>query len=453
MIIVRDLSRLGRDYIEVGDYLEQIFPVLGIRFIAVNSYYDSNDYIGKTIGMDVTISNLVNHLYSRDISTKIKSANASNWKRGKTTRSRAPFGYKCGESKHEWVIDDEAAEVVQLIFHLAGEGWTTSMIVEHLNQMKLETPGQHRQRITGDRVAYKTVQTEKLWTQSMVCLILHRLEYTGCMVHGKRRKLNVGSDATRTVPYSERFLIENAHPAIIDKAQYEQAQIIFAGYGMGTYRIPKSFSLRKKVKCGNCRLALEYKELNGKRLLYCYHKRGAGSSARCCEDFYSLDQIESSVLQASNKQLELLREVNHRISAVAAIEQKRKRQVANHVESQIEKLKTERIHQYEAYATGVISKEEYLKQRQIIAEEIQRFEEESNRIVPLDDSLQMMAEKLGQYTDNEGTTKIERLTSEIVQRYIETVYMYDSEHMEIVFSFDDLLMNAVEQLSEETKSA
>ena len=84
-IIVKDLSRLGRDYIGVGDYLEQIFPVLGIRLIAVNSLYDSNDYVGKTIGLDISINNLVNSLYSKDLSKKYKSA----------VRTKLLFGILC----------------------------------------------------------------------------------------------------------------------------------------------------------------------------------------------------------------------------------------------------------------------------------------------------------------------------------------------------------------------
>lgn len=134
-IIVKDLSRLGRDYIGVGDYLEQIFPVLGVRFIAVNSMYDSNDYIGKTVGLDVSITNLVNTLYSKDLSKKYKSAVRTKWKNGSSTYGRLPLGYeKDPSNKGKWILDPEGAAIIRRVFDLALEGKDNSRIVHHLNE-------------------------------------------------------------------------------------------------------------------------------------------------------------------------------------------------------------------------------------------------------------------------------------------------------------------------------
>lgn len=134
-ILVKDLSRLGRDYIGVGDYLEQIFPVLSVRFIAVNSNYDSNRYIGKTMGLDMAVSNLVNSLYSRDISKKVKSGFRARWKQGISTSARPPYGYiKDKAAKGGWRIDTEAAKIVKLIFEKASDGWSTGRIAGYLNE-------------------------------------------------------------------------------------------------------------------------------------------------------------------------------------------------------------------------------------------------------------------------------------------------------------------------------
>ena len=121
-IIVKDFSRFGRDYIGVGDYLEQILPILGIRFISVNNNYDSNDYFGKTMGMDMAIHNLVNNLYSKDISKKIKSALRVKWKNGQWTGGKPPFGYLRDTETGEWVIDPVAGKYVRAIFDKAIEG-------------------------------------------------------------------------------------------------------------------------------------------------------------------------------------------------------------------------------------------------------------------------------------------------------------------------------------------
>ena len=119
-IIVKDLSRFGRDYIGVGEYMEQIFPLLGVRLIAINDNYDSNNYKGTTLGMDVVVSNLVNTMYCRDAGKKLRTANQVKWRKGITTASAAPFGYQFDpDKKGAFIIDPPAAKIVRRIFDLA----------------------------------------------------------------------------------------------------------------------------------------------------------------------------------------------------------------------------------------------------------------------------------------------------------------------------------------------
>ena len=113
-IIVKDLSRFGRDYIGVGEYMEQIFPLLGVRLIAINDNYDSNNYKGTTLGMDVVVSNLVNTMYCRDAGKKLRTANQVKWRKGITTASAAPFGYQFDpDKKGAFIIDLPAAKIVR----------------------------------------------------------------------------------------------------------------------------------------------------------------------------------------------------------------------------------------------------------------------------------------------------------------------------------------------------
>ena len=133
-IIVKDFSRFGRDYIGVGDYLEQVLPILEIRFISLNNNYDSNDYLGKTMGMDMAIHNLVNNLYSKDISKKLKSALRVKWKNGQWTGGKPPFGYLRDSKTGEWLIDPVAGKYVRTIFDKAIEGCSTSQISYYMNE-------------------------------------------------------------------------------------------------------------------------------------------------------------------------------------------------------------------------------------------------------------------------------------------------------------------------------
>lgn len=128
-IIVKDLSRFGRDYISVGEYMEQIFPLLGVRLIAINDNYDSDNYKGTTLGIDVVVSNLVNTMYCRDAGKKLRTANQVKWRKGITTASAAPFGYRFDpDKKGAFIIDPPAAKIVRRIFDLAILGLGTREI-------------------------------------------------------------------------------------------------------------------------------------------------------------------------------------------------------------------------------------------------------------------------------------------------------------------------------------
>ncbi|WP_286081493.1 recombinase family protein, partial [Parablautia intestinalis] len=119
-IIVKDFSRFGRDHLETGNYLERIFPLLGIRFISVNDQFDSEDCMGMTGGMSVALKNIINSMYSRDLSKKVKSAMGTRAARGEYMGAFAPYGYlKNPENVHQLIPDKEAAEVVRMIFTMA----------------------------------------------------------------------------------------------------------------------------------------------------------------------------------------------------------------------------------------------------------------------------------------------------------------------------------------------
>lgn len=142
VIMVKDLSRLGRDYIGVGDYIEQIFPLMGVRFIAVNNSFDSMKLNNGTPGIEVAVSNLVNNMYSRDIAKKIRAALETNWKNGKATCTNVPFGYVWNKKGGQrWEIDPEAAPCVKKVFELALSGRNTTQIAYGMNELNLPTPG------------------------------------------------------------------------------------------------------------------------------------------------------------------------------------------------------------------------------------------------------------------------------------------------------------------------
>lgn len=143
-VIVKDFSRFGRDYIELGDYLERIFPFMGVRFISINDHYDSLDYKGTTGGLDVVMKNIVYDYYSKDLSMKVKTAKYQKMKQGKYLGGHVPYGLmKDPKDKHKLITDPEAAAVVREIFDMAIAKMRLIDMARTLNERGVETPGQY----------------------------------------------------------------------------------------------------------------------------------------------------------------------------------------------------------------------------------------------------------------------------------------------------------------------
>lgn len=172
-IVVKDLSRLGRDYIEVGSLLEQIFPLYQVRVIAVNDNYDSDNYDGSTGGMNVAFKNLIYMLYSRDLSNKVSSAMHTRILKGENISGQLRYGYvKDPNDKHKIIVDPEAAEVVKLIFELTAQGKSKTEVANYLNAQGIDTPSAYKKR-KGSRNFFHAVEVKSLWSTSSIRDILN----------------------------------------------------------------------------------------------------------------------------------------------------------------------------------------------------------------------------------------------------------------------------------------
>ena len=221
-IIVKDFSRFSRDYIELGTYLEQIFPFMGVRFISVNDNYDSEAGSGGAGEMDISFRNLMYDLYSKDLSVKVKSSLAAKKERGQFISANCPFGYeKAPGDKHSLVVVEDEAEIVRRIFRMTAEGMTSSQIAKAFNKEGVKTPiefrlekGKTSRRAKGGRFA---------WQGSTICAILRNESYTGDMVYGKTYKEHLGG-RNRIRPRSEWRIFRNHHAPIISRELFEEVQ-------------------------------------------------------------------------------------------------------------------------------------------------------------------------------------------------------------------------------------
>ena len=449
VILVKDLSRLGRDYIGLGDYMEQIFPLLGIRLIAVNSNYDSNSYRGLTIGLDTAVTNLVNTMYSRDISKKVKSALESKWKKGEQCGRKPPYGYRQNNQvKGNWEIDPEAAETVKLIFNLACEGWKTKEIAEELNKRELQTPGRYK-REKGEYAASKLKDSELLWDTGKIVQIIRRYEYTGAFVNNRRKTVQPCSGITRAVPESEWIITEDAHAAIVSKETYDLAQMVIQNAPKGRYKNTVPYVLRGKIKCGNCGAALAYVPRLYDSAYYCPHAMKVGSASQCCKDQFLEHEINGAVIQSLKLEIRRFLSLRNQIQFDKKTAPKLYKKI-NRLSRNIDIKQAERIRQYEEYAERKITLQKYKTIKQKLTDDINRLSEEKEKL----ESFLISESEFTKQTDilaqsAEAVLGEEILTEEIVKQFIEAVYVHDSQHIEVKYVFQDMLQEVINRV--ETK--
>ena len=208
----------------------------------------------------MSVMNLVNALYSKDLSRKTRSAFEAKWKSGKSTSGRPAFGYiKDPEDHSQWIIEPVAAGIVRRIFNMAMEGENTRAIVDALNADHVMNPGQYREMYGFvKRVKRNVKDDEWIWTTTMVWKILRAYEYTGALVQGKTRNLSVGSKALRKNDASDQIIFEGHHEPIVTHEEFRKAgEVIRTAKKSGPVN-HDDYPLGPVVYCGNCGLRMEH---------------------------------------------------------------------------------------------------------------------------------------------------------------------------------------------------
>ena len=226
-VLVKDLSRFGRNYIEVGRYLERIFPVMRVRLIAVTDNYDSQSAWKTSDSIMVPMRNLLNDAYCRDISVKIKSQLAVKRKRGDFVGSFATYGYQKDPSNHtKLIVDELAAENVQSVFRWKISGMSNQGIADRLNARKVPSPATRKLQSGAKLSLHFRKSDEPPWSAKAVDRILHNEVYIGKLVQGKTRRLDYRSKKKMNVPMRDWTIVDNTHEAIISAEQFELVQRI-----------------------------------------------------------------------------------------------------------------------------------------------------------------------------------------------------------------------------------
>ena len=274
-IVVKDFSRFARNYIEMGTYLEQIFPFLGVRFISISDRYDSKDYKGKSSDIEVQFKGLIADFYVKDQSVKVKAAVSTRRGKGEYCCGSAPYGYRINpENKKELVIVEDEAEVIRRVFELTNQRYSKMEICRLFNEEGVLTPLQsmsRRQKSDSKKAASRGLQ----WTSDMIRKIVDDKTYIGCMVYGKTKIPDPGTGKEVPVPRNQWKVMENHHEPIVSKEVFEKAQSLQIRYTKKSKFDRETTLLGGYVKCGNCCRSLTSSSPIHSHILYsCAYSKG-----------------------------------------------------------------------------------------------------------------------------------------------------------------------------------
>ena len=288
VIIIKDLSRLGSNYIETGNFVEVVFPAMGVSVISVNEKYeiDSSDYYGSDY---VPLKNLFNEMYAKDISKKVRSALIVKKYNGEFVGKLAPYGYiKDPKDKHKFLIDKNVSHIIMKIFDMILDGKSRREVADFLNQNDILTPSDYLKININ-----KDVAVMKKWNPEMVNSILRNENYTGTLFQGKKRKLNYRVNKKINIAKENWIVTENHHEAIISKEKFDKVQNILDNYATRANRNGDFEILSGFIRCSDCKGQMLLKGGKNKKYYYCtnYFKK------KCTSHSIEKTKLEKIILE------------------------------------------------------------------------------------------------------------------------------------------------------------
>ena len=361
-IILKDYSRLGRNFLGVGRYLEEIFPDLKIRVISINDGYDSNNVFTTTDGIDITIKNLINDYYVKDLSKKVKSGIITRQKRGEFISANAIFGYKKSkENLHKLEIDGETAFIVRMVFNYALDGKNSVQIAKLLNKKQIMTPAWYKNK--SDFRSYK-VDHMTMWTAAKVMKILRDQRYAGDMVGNIRVTTKSAKSDNIRVDRKDWIIVENTHEGIVPKEVFLKVneEILPLKERNG---IPLGNNRRQGFcYCPHCGRLLQKTNTTINPYFYCTRQIYDVNDG-CMDSRIMVQSVNDSLITLIAKYIETLIDIETFVkqSKGKLIQKHKTEMTAEDVEKKIMMLRQSTLGLHERYKDGKISREAYILQK------------------------------------------------------------------------------------------
>ena len=442
-VIVKDLSRFGRDYIESGRYIQKIFPKLGVRFIALTDRYDSAQADTSESGIILPVKNFINDSYCRDISTKVKSQFEVKRKNGECISPFAPYGYQKAENNKNYLAPDEyAADIVRKIYAWKIEGMAVSAIAEKLNALGILSPKEYKKSLGINYKGGFTSSKGSHWSNSTVKRILTNEIYLGHMVQGKSEKINYKLKKSIEKPREEWIKVENTHEAVISEEQFRIVQNLLKTDARVSPVTGENSLFTGILFCGDCgeqmiRRVNRYKDTRRVYYICSTKNRREGCSRHSIQE-ERLKEIAAEMIRyyaesflEEKKVFEKARELETDFESIVRYD------------SEIERLRAEQ----DKYTSLCFGLHEDLRQGVITKEEFERLEGEFKRKAAAFEEAQKKQESMIKKLFKNGVMSAARLKTmqdcakiQEIDRYtlcsmVKAIRIYEDKRLEIEFYY------------------
>lgn len=451
-IIVKDLSRFGREYIDAGQYIEKLFPKRGVRFIAINDHYDSVSATSAGDSLIVPFKNLLNDSYSRDISGKVRSSLESKRQKGEFIANFAVYGYtRDPMNKNRLAVDEYAATVVRDIFRWKIEGLSPQKIANRLNERGILCPSEYK-RENGSR--YQTVfktHSHASWSPGSVIRILGNEVYCGVLVQGKRTTPNYKVKKVIYKDASEWSRTEGAHEAIISRKEYNIVQRLMGEDCRSSHGAESVHPLSGRIFCSDCgsrakRRVVTYK---GKQYVY-YNCPNGGKGGNCEGRSISERELEAAVLATLQVQIQAILDIDEAMAQLntTSWEQRELRKLRVEMDSLQEQLakNTSRITEaYEDFRDGLIDKDDLLLLKETFSLRTKQVQDSletlSQREAEIQEGLDDPLGWIGQFRAYRNITALSRA---LVVNLVDCILLYPDKRIQVKLRHTDQLRDAAE---------
>ena len=459
-VVVKDLSRFGRNYIEAGNYIERVFPFLGVRFIAINDNYDSLDR-NQSDSLIIPFKNLINDAYCKDISVKIRSQLEIKRKKGQFIGAFAAYGYLKDEEDHnKLVVDTYASEIVRAIFKWKIQGMSQGRIANKLNMQGVLCPMEYKLSLGMKVQTNFRVHKKALWSSKTVTRILTNEIYTGVLIQGKVGTPNYKIKKIMPRDEADWIRVEGVIPVIIDRDMFDSVQMILAKDIRIAPEEDVVYPLSGFVKCADCGQNMVRKSYNAGGKSYSYFicsTRKAGKG--CSTHSISEEKLMDVVLQMVSKQIDSVCEMEKMLDIVDSLPEKQAN-VFNYdaqvvrLKEEIERNKSFKLKLYENLQEGLIGQDEYFLFKKSYAAKI--AEAEAAIMAIEDEREQAVSRNRDSLSWMETFKKYRNITSvnrSMVVDLIRQVNVFEGGRAEVVFRHADEAEKVVRMLEDYSRQA